>query len=264
MIQEANEPDQYAIDRQATLSNREKLESNRNLLFWYENLYRHQFDALDDFENLRVLEIGSGTSPIKRFHPHVMTSDVLDLDHVDYVFDGHEIDVFSGIEDRSLDVITLTNVLHHLKSPIDFLNRAAVKLKAGGRVVATEPYFSVVSRLMYEKLHHEPVDFGIEEPELQLVEGPLSSANIALPFLIFERRKDWMGRLREKYDLSRESRPYTGISYMATGGISRVIPIPQVLYRFFFGIDRFLAERAQRLLASFFTIELIRLGEEGA
>jgi len=28
------------------------------------------------------------------------------------------------IEDNSLDVITLTNVLHHLKSPIDFLNAA--------------------------------------------------------------------------------------------------------------------------------------------
>ena len=71
-----------------------------------------------------------------------MTSDVLDLDYLDLVFDCHEIDKLDAIEDNSLDVITLTNVLHHLKSPIAFLNRAASKLKPGGKVIATEPFFS--------------------------------------------------------------------------------------------------------------------------
>ena len=41
-----------------------------------------------------------------------------------------EIDNLDAIKDNSLDVITLTNVLHHLKNPIAFLNRAASKLKS--------------------------------------------------------------------------------------------------------------------------------------
>ena len=94
-----------------------------------------------DPEALSILEIGSGTSPLKRFHPNVVTSDVLELDYLDLVFDCHEIDKLVRIEDNSLDVITLTNVLHHLKSPIDFLNAAAAKLKPGGKVIATEPLF---------------------------------------------------------------------------------------------------------------------------
>ena len=101
-------------------------------------------DQFRDFPNpsaLSILEIGSGTSPLKQFLSNVMTSDVLDLDYLDLVFDCHEIDKLDAIKDNSLDVITLTNVLHHLKSPIAFLNRAASKLKSGGKVIATEPFF---------------------------------------------------------------------------------------------------------------------------
>ena len=58
-------------------------ESNGNLLFWYRELYRDQFKDLPDPEALSILEIGSGTSPLKQFHSNVVTSDVLDLDYLD-------------------------------------------------------------------------------------------------------------------------------------------------------------------------------------
>jgi hypothetical protein len=110
------------------------------------------------------------------------------------------------------DVITLTSVLHHLKSPIAFLNRAASKLKSGGKVIATEPFFSTVSTLIFKYLHHESVDFRIAEPELAYVEGPLASANIALPWLIFFRRPDWLQRLNDHFDLmSISTRPFSAL-----------------------------------------------------
>ena len=137
-------------DRAKTLRNRARLEANRNLLFWYRELYHDQFRNLSHPEELSILEIGSGTSPLKRFHSNVVTSDVLELDYLDLVFDCHEIDKLAAIEDNSLDVITLTNVLRHLKNPIDFLNSAAAKLKPGGKVIAIEPYFSVLSSLIFQ------------------------------------------------------------------------------------------------------------------
>ena len=133
---------------------------------------------------LSILEVGSGTSPFKQFYPNVVTSDVLDLDYLDLVFDGHDIDKLDAVKDKSLDVITLTNVFHHLKRPVAFLNRAAGKLKRGGKVIATEPFFSILSTPIFKYLHHEPVDFRISEPELKHVQGPLASANIALLWLI--------------------------------------------------------------------------------
>jgi len=248
-----------AKDRAATLRNRAQLSANKNLLFWYRELYRDQFKDFANPAALSILEIGSGTSPLKRFLPNVITSDVLDLDYLDIVFDCHEIDRLDAVEDNSLDVITLTNVLHHLKSPILFLNRAATKLKAGGKVVATEPFFSALSTPIFKYLHHEAIDFRISEPELGQVQGPLASANIALPWLIFFRRPEWLQRLNDNFDLTAFSvRPFSALSYMATGGISHRLPVPGFLYRMLFLADLALSRRFPAFCAAFFTVTLTR------
>jgi len=246
-------------DAAVTLRNRARLGANKNLLFWYRQLYRDQFKDFPNPATLSILEIGSGTSPLKQFLSHVVTSDVLDLDYLDFVFDCHEIDKLDPIQDKSLDVITLTNVLHHLKSPIAFLNSAAAKLKPGGKVIATEPYFSAISSFIFKYLHHEAVDFKISEPELDEVQGPLASANIALPWLIFYRRRDWLERLNGNYDLDNLSiRPFSALSYMMTGGISRKLPVPGFLYRVMFPTDMALSRYLPRLCASFFTLIMAR------
>ena len=250
--------DHYTRDLAETLRNRERLNENVNLLYWYKQLYREQFRVLRHPERLTILEIGSGVSPLSRFHPNVKTSDVLELDYLDYVFDCHQIDQLSVIADQSLDVITLTNVLHHLKSPIEFLNKAASKLKPGGLVIATEPYFSPLSTLIYKYLHHEPVDFSIKKPELSDVRGPLSSANGPLPWMIFER-PEWRRQLERVFEFDyRKFRPFTAISYFVTGGISRRIPLPSAVYRPLLAVDLQLSRLVPKLLASFFTINLTK------
>ena len=251
-------PDDYARDLEATLRNRIRLETNENLLFWYQELYEDQFRNLGDIKQLAVLEIGSGVSPLARFHPTVRTSDVLELDYLDYVFDCHRLDEFQAIPDGSLDVITLTNVLHHLRSPIEFLAKAAQKMKPGGVLIATEPYFSFLSFPIYKFVHHEPVNFSIEKPELSKLRGPLSSANEALPWLIFHRAK-WRQEIAHFFEFEPQPfRPFTALSYFITGGISHRLPIPRSIYRVLFRLDMILSRTLPRLLASFFTITLTR------
>lgn len=248
-----------AHDRAMTLRNRTLLAANKNLLFWYRELYRDQFKDFPDPATLSILEVGSGTSPLKQFLSNVVTSDVLDLSYLDLVFDCHEIDKLDAIRDESLDVITMTNVLHHLKNPIAFLNSAATKLKSGGKVIATEPFFSLLSRPIFKYLHHEPVNLRISEPELKDVQGPLASANIGLPWLIFFGNRDWLQRLNGKFDLACLTvRPFSAFSYLATGGISRKLPIPHLLYRFLFRVDLALSRRFPDFCATFFTAILKR------
>ena len=248
---------EQAKDRAATLCNRARLAANQNLLFWYRELYRDQFKDFSNPAALSILEIGSGTSPLKQFLSNVVTSDVLDLSYLDLVFDCHEIDKLDAIKDNSLDVITLTNVLHHLKSPIAFLKRAVKKLKSGGKVIATEPFFSVLSTVIFKYLHHEAVDFRVSEPELGGVQGPLASANIALPWLIFFRKPEWLQRLNDNFDLATLSvRPFSALSYMVTGGISHRLPVPGFLYRMLFRVDLALSRRFPSFCASFFTVTL--------
>ena len=251
--------DQEREDHGQTLRNRARLAKNRNLLFWYRELYRDHFKDFSQPEKLSILEVGSGTSPLKQFYPGIVTSDVLNLDYLDLVFDCHEIDKLTAIEDHSLDAVTLTNVLHHLRSPILFLNRAATKLKSGGKVIATEPFFSLLSTPIYKYLHREAVDFVPREPVMQEVRGPLASANQALPWLIFFREHDWLQRLNENYDIAALSlRGFTALSYMITGGISHKLPIPHFLYRALFPVDLALSRYFPRMCASFFTLTLTR------
>lgn len=249
---------QHLKDAELTRANRQRLAANRNLLYWYENLYRLQLSAVANINKPGILEIGSGASPLRNFRSDVITSDVLELDYLDHVFDCHEIDRLDAIPDSSLDIITLTNVLHHLRQPLLFLEKAASKLKKGGHVVITEPYFSLCSLPIYKLLHHEPSDFSIKQPVLERIEGPLSSANMAIPYLIFFSDRGWSDKLRDYYDFDVDSISYyTAISYMATGGISRRLPLlPPRIYRAFFRVDNWLAGKFPRIFSSFFVLKL--------
>jgi SAM-dependent methyltransferase len=251
----------YDHDLQQTLQNRKRLRGNSNLLYWYEQLYRDVFGSVADLKSKSILEIGSGTSPLKLFYPQVVTSDVLKLDYLDHVFDCHEIDRYDAIPDRSVDIMTMTNVLHHVKDPLVFLKKAAAKLRAGGEVVMIEPYMSTLSYPIYHYLHHEPVDFSIKRPVLDAVEGPLSSSNQAIPHMLFTMRPEWLEELSAQYDTSNVGISYfSGLSYSVSGGISRSSYLPHFIYRPLFHADRALARLTPKLYASFFIVRLKSVG----
>lgn len=256
---EVNKRDLVHHDKLWTEQNRATLLKNDNLLLWYKTLYERQFAGIAKLDTKTILEVGSGASPMRLFYGNVTTCDILELDHLDHSFDCHEIHNYHPIPDGSVDIITMTNVLHHLRSPIEFLNNAAVKLKPGGSVIMTEPYFSFLSKRIYKYLHHEPSVFEIAEPELENVQGPLSSANMAIPYLIFFSQKGWDARLRRLYDFSpADTIHFSSISYMATGGISRKLPIPRFLYRQLLRWDLRIASKFPRALSSFFILKLTK------
>jgi hypothetical protein len=247
--------DDFHTDLEITLENRQKLMHNKNLVYWYEKLYRQTMETIMPRRNEKILEIGSGTSPLKIFYPQIITSDILELDYLDHVFDCHNIDQLKAIANESLDGITLTNVLHHLSNPLEFLEKALTKLRRGGQIIITEPYLSFLSLPIYKYLHPEDVDQDIDQPILQKKGGPLSEANQAIPYLIFFKKKEWCEKVMAGYSIE-HIQYYTSLAYFITGGISRKLPVPTFLYKFLFTIDAFLAKRFPKLCASFFIVQL--------
>jgi len=129
----------------------------------------------------KVVELGSGGGFIKDVIPGVITSDVLPLDSVDAVFSACQM----PFEDASVDAIVMIDVLHHIPDARAFFTETVRCLMPGGRIAMIEPANTAWSRFIYQNFHHETFDprAGWEFES----KGPLSTANGALPWILFHR-----------------------------------------------------------------------------
>jgi SAM-dependent methyltransferase len=179
----------------------------------YEEWYAAIVAALPEGEGL-VLELGSGPGFLKDFVPKLITSDILCCRGILVVLDGGQL----PISDRALRGIAMINVLHHLCQPRHFLAEAVRCLQPGGVVVMIEPWVTPWSRLVYKRLHHEPF-----QPKASTWEsphkGPLSGANTALPWIIFERDRTQFEREFPELQI-RFVEPCMPFKYLVSGGVS--------------------------------------------
>jgi len=161
-----------------------------------------------------VLELGSGAGFLRDIIPELVTSEILPCPGVDIILDGYEL----PFSDNSLRGIVMTDVFHHLPQPRIFFKEATRCVKAGGVIVMIEPWVTTWSQFIYTRLHHEPFRPDAEEWEFPST-GPLSAANGALPWIVFQRDRvqfehefpQWQ---IQKIDLDM---PF---SYLVSGGIS--------------------------------------------
>lgn len=161
-----------------------------------------------------VLELGSGGGFLGRRIPELLTSEVFPLPDVRLILDGHAL----PFRRDSLRAIVMTNVLHHLGRPAAFFAEAGRCVRPGGAIAMVEPWVSGWSRLVYGHLHHEP--FDPEAPEWEFSGGgPLSAANSALPWIVFERDRP---RFERDYPMWRieVTRPIMPLRYLVSGGVS--------------------------------------------
>jgi len=146
-------------------------------LEWYHQL-------LSFTKNLEqpILELGSGAGFLKALDPAVVASDIIVVPTVELVCDAQNIPV----SDQSLGGIVMTNVLHHISNPRHFFIEASRCIIDGGIIAMIEPWKTTWSDFVYRRLHYEPYDSTVSS--WKGVPGkPLSNANNALAWIIFER-----------------------------------------------------------------------------
>ena len=201
------------IDLSETTQLRRQLLSGKPFL---KALYREWYGRLaatvPTGEGL-VLEIGSGAGFMRDVIPEVITSDVLPLEGVDQVIDALHLPFADG----ALRAMLLVDVLHHLPKPVEFLAEASRAVRPGGVLSMIEPWNTLWSRLVYRRLHHEPFepDAGWEATG----RGPLSRANGALPWILFERDRGRLMNVVPKWRIARRT-PLMPIAYLLSGGVS--------------------------------------------
>jgi hypothetical protein len=217
----------------------------------YDEWYRAVAGSLPSGDN-PVLEIGSGAGFLTDYVENLITSDVLALPNIDRV-----IDACAGLtfDDASLRGIAMVNTLHHLPDVTVFLREATRCLERGGAVSMVEPWHTRWSRFVYRKLHHEP--FEPDAPSWRFESsGPLSGANGALPWMVFERDRDRFQDEFPELEVS-ELRLVMPIRYLLSGGVSMRALIPSWSFGLVRGVERAL-EPAMPSLAMFAHIAVRR------
>jgi SAM-dependent methyltransferase len=200
-------------DPRTTARRRGIILKNRFLWRIYDEWYR-SISALIPSGPGSVLELGSGAGFLGRYVPGLVTSEVFLCPDIQLALDARRLPFSSG----SLKAIVMVDVLHHIPDSRAFLTEAERCLRPGGSVAMIEPWVSPWSTQIYTRLHHEPFDPAAKEwgfPE----SGPLSGANGALPWIIFQRdRRVFESEFR---GLEIQAvRPLMPFRYLISGGVS--------------------------------------------
>jgi len=187
---------------------------------WYKNLIKNIPEG-------NILEIGSGAGFLKEYLPNLIASDILQCNNIDLVLDAQKL----PFGDTTLDGIVMNNVLHHIPNVRFFFKEASRCLKANGIISLNEPWNSKWSKIIYKNFHHEP--FNPETTTWSFeTEGPLSSANGALPWILFSRDLYLFKQEFPEWHLISISihMPFT---YLLSGGFTMRNLAPASFYKFF-------------------------------
>jgi len=179
-----------------------------------------------------VLELGSGAGFLKEFIPGLITSEVFYSSSVQAILNGNAIPFLAN----SLRGIVMSDVLHHVPQPRQFFAEAARCIRPGGVLTVLEPWMTPWSLFVYRRLHHEPIHPEATDWEFPSI-GPLSGANIALPWIIFERDQDQFEKEFPcwKIEAIRLLMPFR---YLVSGGVSLRPLAPIWTYPLWAGLER--------------------------
>jgi SAM-dependent methyltransferase len=180
-----------------------------------------------------VLELGSGAGFMSNHVENLITSDILELPQLDRVIDGCAALPF---EDASLRGIAMVNTFHHLPDVTVFFREAIRCVEPGGAITMIEPWNTRWSRFVYGTFHPEPFDPDASSWSFARG-GPLSHANGALPWIVFERDQR---RFRHQFvELGiRQPRLIMPIRYLLSGGVSMRALVPSWSFELLKAVER--------------------------
>jgi SAM-dependent methyltransferase len=240
-----------AIDDPRTTERRRGIiQSNKFLWRIYDEWYRSIVTRIPDGPGA-VLELGSGGGFLTKYVPGLITSEVFGCPDLQVVLDARQL----PFSDGSLKAIVMVDVLHHIPDNRAFLIEAQRCLRSGGSIVMVEPWVSTWSRLIYGNLHHEP--FVPEAKDWTFPStGPLSGANGALPWIIFQRDRREFESLNPQLRIQ-AVQPFMPFRYLVSGGVSMRPLMPEATFNLWRKLESWLGAWPQHW-AMFALVHLTR------
>jgi SAM-dependent methyltransferase len=243
----------YPLDSiERTLFHREIIRKKPFLKKLYTEWYRSFTRIIPELPEGKMDELGSGGGFLKEFEPSVLCSDILDLPSNDLTFSALEM----PFDNEELSAIFMIDTFHHIPDSEVFLNEVNRALKKDGMIIMIEPANTLWGRFIYKNFHHEP--FETEGNWKIPASGPLSGANGALPWIVFQRD---VKNFENKFPNLKLQKLHfhTPLIYLVSGGVSFKQLLPSKMYPFIRLIDNFLSHISEQF-SMFVTIRIIKTG----
>ncbi|MGI6321102.1 MAG: class I SAM-dependent methyltransferase [Bacteroidales bacterium] len=202
---------------------------------WYNVILKELKSINEDVSQLKIVELGSGGGFIKEIIPNVITSDILEIGNLDMIFSALEM----PFEDDQLDAIVMVDTFHHIPNVEKFLAEAQRCLKNGRKIIMIEPAKTWWGSFIYKNFHHEDFDTKVKQWQFQS-DGPLSSANGALPWIVFKRDFEIFSQKFTQLKLEKYKN-HSPIIYLLSGGLSMPQLMPNFSFGFFKTLDKILS-----------------------
>jgi len=164
------------------------------------------------------IELGSGAGFFKDVRPSVTTTDLREAPYIDRVIDAQAME----LPNASVRSIYAINVFHHLPDPDLFFNELTRVLVPGGGCILVEPHIGFASRLLHTYLHKdEHYDPLVPSWRTSAIEGPMSGANKALSYVVFDRdRAEFERRYGDKLEIVSQTYCLNSLRYFFSGGVN--------------------------------------------
>lgn len=243
----------------AELNDPNRIHELKNIIQKKPVLYKIYIDYYLFFKNIltqcplqgRAIELGSGAGFIKKFIPEMITSDYLSYEGIDQVIDATNL----PYEQNAVKFIGMINVLHHIANAEKFFSEAQRVLKPGGKIAIIDQHHGWFSRWILKYAHHEPYLPNASSWAFETT-GPVSGANGALAWIIFQRDRHKFEKLFPKLEIIRYE-PHTPLQYWLSGGLKKWNLIPSWAFGLIKALDKLLIYVSSQF-GSFVNIEIIK------
>jgi len=181
----------------------------RKLYVEFSNHFKKSIS--DDIKAKVVVELGSGGGFIKEIIPNTITSDIANLENISIQFSG----LMIPFQRHKVDAFVMFDVLHHISDVRLFFRELNRCLRIGGKIIMIEPASTLWSSFIYKNFHHEPFNpsggWGFKK------DGRLSSANGAIPWIVFCRDKQRFEKEFPSMEVLK-LKNHTPFRYLISGG----------------------------------------------
>ncbi len=201
----------------------------------------------------KMIEIGSGVSPLKEAIPALVNTDLFVSPWLSLSSSAYNL----PFKDNSLDRLFLMFTCHHLGRVKEFLNEAYRCLKVGGEMVIIDPAVTTFSKFYYKYFHVDKMDLKAKDWGFE-GNGRLSNSNIALPWIVFVRDKEIFNKIYPDFII--KSIEYnTCLAFLLSGGLRLRQFLPTGIIAALFKIENWIIRNVSHKMAVTMALTIKRL-----